>query len=86
MEQYGQLFSLAIIAVAFYLIMIRPQQRRQKEHVALMASLEPGDRIITIGGVYGLIMTVDENRVGVEVSPGVIIQFDRSAIARKIED
>lgn len=86
MEQYGQLLSLAIIAVAFYVIMIRPQQKRQKEHQALMAALAVGDRIVTIGGVYGKIASVDDGRVGVEVAPGVVMEFDRAAIARKLED
>lgn len=85
MEQYGQLLSLAIIAVAFYVIMIRPQQKRQKEHQALMAALEVGDRVVTIGGAYGTIASVEEGRVGVEVSTGVVIEFDRAAIARKLE-
>lgn len=86
MEQYGQLLSLAIIAIAFYVIMIRPQQRRQKEQQALMASLAVGDRVMTIGGAYGTIQSVEEGRVGVEVSPGVVIMFDRSAIARRLGD
>lgn len=85
MEQYGQLFSLAIIAIAFYVIMIRPQQKRQKEHQALMASLEVGDSVVTIGGVYGTIASIVEGRVGVEISPGVVVEFDRAAIARKVE-
>jgi preprotein translocase subunit YajC len=86
MQQYGQLLSLAIIVIAFYLIMIRPQQRRQKEHQALMESLQIGDRVMTIGGAYGTIESVEEGRVGIEVSPGVTIYFDRSAIARRLED
>jgi len=84
-DQYGQLLSLAIIGVAFYLIMIRPQQKRQKEHQALMASLQVGDRIVTIGGVYGTIASIDDGRVGVEVSTGVVVEFDRAAIARRLE-
>jgi preprotein translocase subunit YajC len=86
MQQYGQLLSLAIIVIAFYLIMIRPQQRRQKEHQALMESLQIGDRVMTIGGAYGTIESVEEGRVGIEVSPDVTIYFDRSAIARRLED
>lgn len=86
MEQYGQLLSLAVIAVAFYMLMIRPQQKRQKEHQALMASLVVGDRVVTIGGVYGTISSVDDGRVGVEVAPSVIIELDRAAIAKKLGD
>lgn len=85
-QSVSSLLSLAIIAVAFYVIMIRPQQKRQKEHQALMAALQVGDRVVTIGGVYGTIASVDDARVGVTVSPGVVVEFDRAAIARKIED
>lgn len=85
MEQYGQLLSLAVIAVAFYLLMIRPQQKRQKEHQALMASLVEGDRVVTIGGVYGTVRSVDDGRVGIEVAPGVTMEFDRAAVARKLD-
>ncbi|MDO8848626.1 MAG: preprotein translocase subunit YajC [Coriobacteriia bacterium] len=85
MEQYGQLLSLAVIALAFYLLLIRPQQKRNKDHQALMASLAVGDRVATIGGVYGTVRTLDEGRVGVEVAPNVVIEFDRAAVAKKLE-
>lgn len=84
-QSVSSLLSLAIIAVAFYVIMIRPQQRRQKEHQQLMESLAVGDRVVTIGGVYGIIESVDAERVGIAVSPGVVIEFDRAAVARKLE-
>lgn len=82
----AQLLSLAVIALAFYLLMIRPQQKRQKEHQALMASLAVGDRIVTIGGVYGTVRTLEESRVGIEVATDVIIELDRAAVARKVDD
>lgn len=85
MQQYGQLLSLAIIVVAFYVLMIRPQQKRQKEHQALIDSLAAGDRVVTIGGVYGTVRTLEDGRVGLEVSEGVVVEFDRAAIARKLE-
>ncbi len=86
MENYGQLLSLAVIAVAFYLLMIRPQQRRQKEHRALMDSLAEGDRVVTIGGVFGTVRTLDDGRVGIEVATGVVVEFDRAAVARKLAE
>lgn len=85
MEQTTQLLSLAIIVVAFYLLIIRPQQKRQKEHQALMASLKVGDRVVTIGGAYGTIQSLDDDRVGVEIAPGVVVEFDRAAIAKKLD-
>lgn len=85
MEQTTQLLTLAIIVVAFYLLIIRPQQKRQKEHQALMASLKVGDLVVTIGGVYGTIQTLDDDRAGVEIAPGVVAEFDRAAIAKKLD-
>jgi len=83
MEQYGQILSLVVLFGAFYLLMIRPQQKRQKEHMALVASLAEGDRVITIGGMYGTVRTIEGNRVGLEVASGVVIEVDRSAIASR---
>ncbi len=81
----AQLLSLAVIAVAFYLLMIRPQQKRQKEHQALMASLVEGDHVVTVGGVYGTVRLLEDSRVGIEVADGVVIELDRAAVARKVE-
>lgn len=84
-QSTSSIISLLVIAAAFYFIMVRPQQKRQKEHQSLVASLVVGDRVVTVGGMYGTIATVDEGRLGVEVTPGVIIEFDRAAIASKLE-
>ncbi|MHB1016423.1 MAG: preprotein translocase subunit YajC [Coriobacteriia bacterium] len=83
MEQYGQILSLVVLFGAFYLLMIRPQQKRQKEHASLIASLVEGDRVITIGGMYGTVRTIEGNRVGLEVATGVVIEVDRSAVASR---
>lgn len=81
----SSIISLLIIAAAFYFIMVRPQQRRQKEHQDLVSSLVVGDRVVTIGGAYGTVASVEEDRLGLEVAPGVVIEFDRGAVARKLE-
>jgi len=86
MDQYASLLSLAVLAAAFYFLLIRPQQKRQKEHQALMAALAEGDRVITIGGVYGTIRSLADDRVGIEVAPSVVIEVARSAVAKKLED
>lgn len=85
MEQLNSILPLVVLVAAFYLLILRPQQQRQKQHRELMASLALGDRVITIGGVYGTVRSLDDDRVGVEVSPGVTVEFARSAIAKKLE-
>ena len=83
--QTGQLLSFVVLIVAFYFLLIRPQMKRQKEQVALMGSLAVGDAIITIGGIYGTIVTLEDDRVHIEVAPDVMITMTRSAIAKKLE-
>ena len=85
MDQYGSVLSLAVLAVAFYFLLIRPQQKRQKEHQALMAALAVGDRVVTIGGIYGTVQHLEDDRVGIEVAPSVVIEVARSAVAKKLE-
>lgn len=68
-----------IIAV-FYLFMIRPQQKRQKEERKFREGLQKGDRVMTIGGIHGRIASVEENAVLVEVDNGVKLKMDKSAV------
>jgi preprotein translocase subunit YajC len=84
-SQTGQLISFAVLIAAFYLLLIRPQMKRQKEQAALMASLAVGDPVITIGGMYGTIRTLEEDRISLEIAPDTTITMARSAIAKKIE-
>lgn len=84
-QQYGQLFSLVLLVVAFYFLLIRPQVKRQKEQQQLMASLSVGDRVVTIGGMYGTIVALADDTVDLKVAEGVVVTYARSAIARKVE-
>ncbi|MCL4079195.1 preprotein translocase subunit YajC [Coriobacteriia bacterium Es71-Z0120] len=84
-QQYGQLLSLVLLVVAFYFLLIRPQVKRQKEQQQLMASLAVGDRVVTIGGLYGTIVALADDTVDLKVAEGVVVTYARSAIARKVE-
>ncbi len=83
----GWTFWVMIIAIfaIMYFFMIRPQNKKQKEIQKFRNSLEVGQEIVTIGGIYGTIRQVDEvdNSITVEVASGVRIKFDRSAILPK---
>ncbi len=72
---------LAIFAV-FYFLLIRPQQKRAKEHKAMIASIAKGDEIVTNGGTLGKVMEVGENFLTVEVSTGVSIKVQNGAVAQ----
>jgi len=68
--------------VVFYLLLIRPQQQRVREHEALVAGLGVGDRVITAGGLHGTIVALDDETVDLEAAPGVVLTFARAAIAK----
>jgi len=85
-SQTGQLISFAVLIAAFYLLLIRPQMKRQKEQTALMASLAVGDSVVTIGGIFGTIEALEDDKVSLEIASEVTITMARSAIAKKIED
>jgi preprotein translocase subunit YajC len=85
MEKYSQyVFIVAIIAV-FYFLIIRPQKKRQKDQADLMSSLVPGAEIMTIGGLYGTIVSIDDDRVRIVVADGTEMVFAKNAIARTVK-
>jgi preprotein translocase subunit YajC len=81
----ANLILLPLFMVVFYLFLIRPQQRRMKEHQELVASLEPGDDVLTTGGLYGTITAIDGQIAELEIADGVVVRMQRSAVAELIE-
>ncbi|MDQ6974544.1 MAG: preprotein translocase subunit YajC [Mariprofundaceae bacterium] len=78
---FTQLVPLIIIMVIFYFLLIRPQQKRAKEHRSMVESLSKGDKVITNGGIYGTVMDVKEGFLKVEIAEGVRIKIQREAVA-----
>ncbi len=72
---------MIFIFVIMYFIMIRPQQRRQKEQQRLVESVKTGDRVVTNSGMHGLIANVKETTVVLKVADNVKIEMDKAAIA-----
>ncbi|WP_022851757.1 preprotein translocase subunit YajC [Limisalsivibrio acetivorans] len=76
------LLPLVLIFGIFYLMLIRPQQKKQKQHVQMLNSLKAGDKIITAGGIYGQIERVlDQNTFIVEIADGVKVKLSKNGIA-----
>lgn len=75
-----------LIFIIFWLLIIRPQAKRQKEHQRMLESITKGDRIVTSGGIYGLVVKVNEKEgtLIVKIDDNVKIELDRSAVARRI--
>jgi preprotein translocase subunit YajC len=76
---------LLLMLPAFYFLLIRPQQKKLKEHQELIASLEVGDDVMTTGGIYGEVTLIDGEVLLVEVADGVELRVARSAIAELVE-
>jgi preprotein translocase subunit YajC len=76
------LLPMVLIFVIFYFLLIRPQQKRSKEHKNMVAELAKGDEIVTNGGTLGKIVDTDENFVTVEVAEGVDIRVQRMAVSQ----
>lgn len=73
------LFPIALVAIMYFL-MIRPQQKRQKEHRAMLEKLGKGDEVITNGGIAGQVTNIGENFITVEVASGVELRVQKGAI------
>lgn len=73
---------LALMFVAMYFFMIRPQKKRQREQAEMQQAAGPGTRVVTIGGMHGTIVSNDDDTVTLEVSEGVQVVFARQAIGR----
>jgi preprotein translocase subunit YajC len=67
--------------VIFYFLLIRPQQKKQKQHQEYLQNLKRGDEVVTTGGIYGKIFSVSDHVVTLEVSPNTRIKFAKSAVA-----
>ncbi|MCS7182223.1 MAG: preprotein translocase subunit YajC [Thermoanaerobaculum sp.] len=81
-----QLIPLFLIFIIFYLVMILPMRRRQKKHQEMLAALTKGDRVITTGGIYGIVVNIEGDVVTLKVAENVKIQVARGAVAGLAKD
>jgi preprotein translocase subunit YajC len=76
----GFLPFIALIII-FYFLLIRPQQKKQKEHRTMLTALKKGDKIITSGGIHGEITGLTEDAIIVEIAPKVRVKISRGSVA-----
>jgi preprotein translocase subunit YajC len=81
---FGLLLPLVLIGLVFYFFIYRPQQKREEEHEEMVASLEQGDKIVTIGGIHGTVQRIDDDSILAQVdSKGTKLRIDKQAISSK---
>ena len=76
---------LILIFLIFYFLLIRPQQKKQKEHKILLDSIQRGDQILSSGGFLGKVLKVDNDKLTVEIAKGVNVTIIRSTVADVIK-
>jgi preprotein translocase subunit YajC len=76
------MLPLVLMFVVLYFVMIRPQMKKQKEHKSMIDALAKGDEVVTMGGLLGKVSKMGESHIGLEVSNGVEVQVQRSAVVQ----
>ena len=81
MDQIGQFLPMLLIIVVFYFFMIRPQMKKAKDHKKFVADLKKGDKVITLSGIHGKIVDLNDTTFLIEVESGTKIRFEKSAVS-----
>jgi len=76
-----QMAPLVFIFVIFYFLLIRPQQKKAKDHTKLISSVKTGDQVVTNAGIHGVVANVKDNTLIIKIADNVKVEFDRAAVA-----
>jgi len=80
----SQIFILIAMFALMYFLLIRPQQKRAKDHKKVLSELKKGDEVVTNGGIVGKIISVDESFADMEIASGVTVKVQKQGINNKI--
>lgn len=86
METIAGFLPIILLFVIFYFLLIRPQQQQQKKRKEMLSNLQKGNRVVTIGGIYGIIKDVREDTVVVRIADNVNVKMTRSGIERILDE
>ena len=83
-DAFGFLLPMIVIFAAFYFLLIRPQQKKQKAHTALISALKEGDEVLTAGGILGVITGISEHYAIVKISDNTEVKIQKSSISQVV--
>jgi len=86
LEAIAGFLPIILLFVVFYFLLIRPQQAQQKKRREMLAALQKGDRVVTIGGIYGMIKEIKDDVVILRIADNVNIKMARGGIDRVLKD
>jgi len=78
---FGAFLPLILMFAIFYFLLIRPQQKKAKQHKQLLSAIKKGDRVVTSGGLHGLVTGITEDVVTIEIAPKVRVKIARGSIS-----
>jgi preprotein translocase subunit YajC len=78
------LLPIVLLVAVFYFLIIRPQSRQRRQHQELISNIQPGDEILTVGGIIGVVRAMEDQEIRLEVADGTVVRLSRGAISRKI--
>ena len=80
-EGMGGILYIVVLLAVFWFLLIRPQQQQAKKRAEMLTALKAGDKVVTIGGICGKVAQITDDKIFVEVSEGVVVEFLRNAIS-----
>ncbi|MEX0659598.1 MAG: preprotein translocase subunit YajC [Egibacteraceae bacterium] len=80
------ILPIVLIIAVFYLLLIRPQQKRARQHRELVTSVDVGDQVVTIGGLHGTVRSLDEDTIRLELAPNLDVTLAKQAVSRRLVD
>ncbi|MGI6574604.1 MAG: preprotein translocase subunit YajC [bacterium] len=84
-EQYGGLITMALMFGIFYFLVIRPQQKQRKQRMEMLDNLKKGDKVVSIGGIFGTIVEIKEDTIKLKVSDNLELKMTREAVGYKLK-
>ena len=81
---YGDIMFLVLLFAVFYFLLIRPQQKRAKEHKKMVEAVAKGDEVVTNGGLLGKVLEVGDNFLTVNIAEGVDVKLQRSSVGSSV--
>ncbi len=84
MENFGSFLPIVLMFVVLYFLMIRPQQKKQKEQRDMINALKEGDEIVTLGGLLGVVSKISENHISMQMASGAEVFVQKNAIVAQL--
>lgn len=79
------LLPLVVLVGVFWFLIMRPQQRRAREHRELTSGVKQGDRIVAAGGIVGTVRRVDDDTISLQVADNVVIKVDKGSVTKRLQ-